>query len=71
MSETAYEVEQALPVSLEAERSLLGSILLDASVLKRRETEMLSPDNFSPDSHRRIYPSDAFLSGKTTFQWKR
>ncbi len=39
---------------LEAERSILGAILLD-NLPYNQAAESLKPDDFSLDSHRRIY----------------
>jgi putative DNA primase/helicase len=48
---TAARVE--LSACVDAERSILGAILLDISAYAQAET--LLPDDFSLDSHRRIY----------------
>ena len=49
-------VEKGLPQSLEAERSVLGAILLDSSSLSF-VVPILHADDFFPDTHRRIYRS--------------
>src|SRR5271167_1367845 len=54
MATTDYSLERGLPVSLEAERSILGAILLDNS-LYDQAAENLTPDDFSLDAHRRVY----------------
>ena len=54
MATTDYSLERGLPVSMEAERSILGAILLDNS-LYDQAAENLTPDDFSLDAHRRIY----------------
>ncbi len=54
MPTTDYSLERGLPVSLEAERSILGGILLDNS-LYDQAAEHLTGDDFSLDAHRRIY----------------
>jgi replicative DNA helicase len=54
MATTEYSLERGLPVSMEAERSILGAILLDNS-LYDQAAEHLTPDDFSLDAHRRIY----------------
>jgi replicative DNA helicase len=54
MATTDYSLERGLPVSMEAERSILGAILLDNS-LYDQAAENLTPDDFSLDGHRRIY----------------
>jgi hypothetical protein len=43
-----------LPASVEAERSILGTILLD-NLAYSQAAEQLHPDDFSLDAHRRIY----------------
>ena len=54
MATTDYSLERGLPVSMEAERSILGAILLDNS-LYDQAAENLAPDDFSLDAHRRVY----------------
>ena len=54
MATTDYSLERGLPVSMEAERSILAAILLD-NTLYDQAAENLSPDDFSLDAHRRIY----------------
>ncbi|HZP22623.1 MAG TPA: replicative DNA helicase [Terriglobales bacterium] len=54
MATTDYSLERGLPVSLEAERSILGGILLDNS-LYDQAAEHLTADDFSLDGHRRIW----------------
>jgi len=44
-----------LPQSLDAERALLGSVILNPTELKRSETEVLTCDDFSLEAHRKIY----------------
>jgi len=46
--------EKTLPANLEAERSVLGAVLLDPASL-HFVVPILSEDDFFPDSHRRIY----------------
>lgn len=50
---TDYSLERGLPASPEAERSILGAILLDNSLYE--QTASLSHDDFSLDAHRRIF----------------
>ncbi len=45
-----------LPASVDAERCVLGTILLD-NLTYRQAAERLRPDDFSLDSHRRIFGS--------------
>jgi len=54
MASTDYSLERGLPISLEAERSILGAILLDNS-LYDQAAEHLTGEDFSLDAHRRIY----------------
>jgi replicative DNA helicase len=54
MATTDYSLERGLPVSMEAERSILAAILLDNS-LYDQAAEHLTSDDFSLDAHRRIY----------------
>jgi replicative DNA helicase len=51
MGQTADSI---LPVNMEAERSILGAILLDNTCFSQAAA-MLKADDFSLDSHRRIY----------------
>jgi replicative DNA helicase len=50
----ATTVDSLLPVNLEAERSILGAILLDNACYPQAAS-LLKQDDFSLDSHRRIY----------------
>jgi replicative DNA helicase len=45
----------SLPVNVEAERSVLGGILLDANAYEEATAHGLTAPDFSLDSHRRIY----------------
>ena len=47
-------LEHGLPASVEAERTILGAILLDNAAYSEA-AERLIADDFSLDSHRRIY----------------
>ena len=53
MATTDYSIS-TLPANIEAERSILGAILLD-NFAYNQAAEHLRPDDFSLDSHRRIY----------------
>ena len=53
MATTDINLERGLPTSIEAERSILGAILLD-NLLFDQAAE-LKPDDFSLDGHRRIF----------------
>lgn len=54
-------LERPLPHNLEAERAVLGAILLDNSLLNQA-IEMLKVDDFFFDSHRRVYEKMLILS---------
>jgi replicative DNA helicase len=51
---TDYSLVSTLPANVEAERSILGAILLD-NLAYNQAAEHLKPEDFSLDSHRRIY----------------
>jgi replicative DNA helicase len=53
--------DRALPSNVEAERSILGGILLDSRAYSEA-AERLRPEDFSLDSHRRIYSTMRELS---------
>src|SRR5215468_9757096 len=50
--------EKGLPSNLEAERSILGAILLDNTVVNQA-IELLRREDFFLDSHRRIFVKNA------------
>ncbi len=54
MATTNYNIASTLPANVEAERSILGAILLD-NFSYNEAAEHLHPEDFSLDSHRRIY----------------
>ena len=54
MATTDYTLAHTLPANVEAERAILGAILLDNSAYNEA-AEHLRADDFSLDSHRRIY----------------
>src|SRR2546427_4743590 len=54
LATTDYSLAHSLPASVEAERSILGAILLD-NLAYNQAAEHLRPEDFSLDSHRRIY----------------
>ena len=68
MATTDYSLERGLPVSMEAERSILGAILLDNS-LYDQAAEHLTPDDFSLDAHRRVYSRMRDLAGVAAVRW--
>jgi replicative DNA helicase len=54
LATTDYISTQSLPANVEAERSILGAILLD-NLSYNQAAEHLKPEDFLLDSHRRIY----------------
>ena len=54
MSTIAPPTQETLPARPEAERSLLGSILIDGSLLSR-VMEFLVPEDFASEAHRVVY----------------
>ena len=54
MATTDYGLENSLPASIDAERSILGAILLD-NFLINQAAGLINAEDFSLDSHRRIY----------------
>jgi replicative DNA helicase len=54
LATTEYSLAHTLPANVEAERSILGAILLD-NLSYNQAAEHLKPEDFSLDSHRRIY----------------
>ena len=54
MATTDYSLAHTLPANVEAERSILGAILLD-NFSYNQAAEHLRAEDFSLDSHRRIY----------------
>jgi replicative DNA helicase len=54
MATTDYISAQSLPANIEAERSILGAILLD-NLAFSQAAEHLKPEDLSLDSHRRIF----------------
>ncbi|HTR65805.1 MAG TPA: replicative DNA helicase [Terriglobales bacterium] len=61
MATTDYSLAHTLPANVEAERSILGAILLD-NLSFNQAAEHLKPEDFSLDSHRRIYSRMVDLS---------
>ena len=58
-------LSRQLPHSLEAERSILGSILLEARALHQAQ-EILREEDFYRDGHRRIYRVMASLANRSS-----
>src|ERR1700730_10759979 len=56
--------ERVLPQNLEAERSVLGAILLDSASIYL-VSPLLDADDFFPDTHRRIYSAMLELSQRS------
>src|SRR5512133_1863559 len=54
MATIDQRLDRGLPASPEAERSILGAILLDNQLYDQAATS-LQADDFSLDAHRRIY----------------
>src|SRR5206468_4173667 len=54
MAISEYALAHSLPANVEAERSILGAILLD-NFSYNQAAEHLKAEDFSLDSHRRIY----------------
>src|SRR5512142_67703 len=54
MATLDHSLDRGLPASPDAERSILGGILLD-NFLQNEAAAALQPDHFYLDSHRRIY----------------
>ena len=50
-----YNLEQSLRASVEAERSILGGVLLNAEAYEEASACGLTANDMSLDSHRRIY----------------
>jgi replicative DNA helicase len=54
LATTDYTLAHTLPANVEAERSILGAILLD-NLAYNEAAEHLKPEDFSLDSHRRVF----------------
>jgi replicative DNA helicase len=54
LATTDYSLAHSLPANVEAERSILGAIMLD-NLAYNEAAEHLKPEDFSLDSHRRIF----------------
>lgn len=61
MSTTDYTLDRGLPASPEAERSILGAIMLDNN-MQNEALATLKAEHFFLDAHRRIYQRIADLS---------
>jgi len=60
-SSTDYSLDRGLPASPDAERAILGAIILDNDLQNEALAE-LKPDHFFLDAHRRIYSRIGDLS---------
>ena len=63
---TNYIIERSLPVNAEAERSVLGSIMLDAKAIDEAAALGLVPSDFGLDSHRKIFSAMQQVSESTS-----
>jgi replicative DNA helicase len=61
----AITSDKSLPANLEAERSVLGAVLLDPAALNF-VVPILDADDFFPDNHRRIYSAMRELAERST-----
>ncbi len=61
MASLEHSLDRGLPASPEAERSILGAILLD-NLLHNEAASVLRTDDFSLDAHRRVYARMSELS---------
>jgi replicative DNA helicase len=64
MSTLAPVSEETLPARPEAERGLLGSVLVDGGLLSR-VMEFLVPEDFSTEVHRLVYRACLDLNGRS------
>jgi len=55
MNTLEYSIDNPLPTNIDAERSILGAILLDPKAYDEAAALGLTASDFSLDSHRRIY----------------
>src|ERR1700682_3370427 len=62
MAASSYAID-TLPSNVDAERMILGAILLETHAIPEAE-QKLTPDDFSLDSHRRIYQRMTELGGE-------
>ena len=60
-----HAIEKSLPVNVEAERSVLGSIMLDAKAIDEAAALGLVPSDFSLDSHQKIFSAMQQVSEST------
>jgi replicative DNA helicase len=60
---SSFSSDNGLPSNVDAERTILGAILLENQALSEAE-EKLTPEDFSLDSHRRIYQRMTELGGE-------
>jgi replicative DNA helicase len=55
MATADQDLQRGLPANIDAERAILGAILIDNYGYTQASAASLSPQEFSLDSHRRIY----------------
>jgi len=60
-----YTNEKSVPVNVEAERSVLGAIMLDAKAIDEAAAMGLVPSDLSLDSHRKIFSAMKRISEST------
>ena len=65
-----FTLEKGLPSNIEAERAILGAILLDNGMINQA-AERLRREDFFLDSHRRIYEQMILLyeGGRAIDPW--
>ena len=59
---SSFALDTGLPANVAAEKMILGAILLENHALSEAE-EKLTPEDFSLDSHQRIYQRMTELGG--------
>ena len=62
MATSSYALDTGLPANVAAEKMILGAILLENQAISEAE-EKLTPEDFSLDSHQRIYQRMTELGG--------
>ncbi len=63
MATVEYKLDRGLPASIEAEKTILGAILLDNQACNEA-SEAIKAEDFYLDAHRRIFASMEALSGR-------
>ena len=62
MSQEQLALDRGLPCNLDAERFVLGSILLNSELYPEAAAALTNGDDFSQEKHRRIWRSMAALN---------